>query len=491
MKVQNNHLLLIQTPYFEDYGPMRKAAGTYFPLGLGYISSYVKKHGYDVSFFDPNVQDISVEDIVAFINREKPALVGISFMTPQFYAAKKMADAIKEKTPEVPIVVGGAHPSVMPQKTLEEILSVDYVINGEAEQTTLELLNFLTKRDCSPADISGLVWRDNSKIVINEQRPLLKDLDLLAYPDRELIDQSLYHHQSFLRYFKHTQTIYTSRGCPGRCVYCASGHKLKSGVRMRSIDNIMDEVDFLKNRYKIDYLLIKDDNFSLSRKRIKQFCITFSKRHPRLKWHCMCRVDTVNYDILAMMKDAGLNDVFLGIESGNNEILNKAGKNVTTKMIRDTVESAYKLGIRTYGAFIIGLPGDSHETIRQTIDFACSLPLTMAGFSILIPYPGTKVFEDYYPYKDGDTLNYRAFIASTGLHYVKEYTGLNGVSVEDLPSYVSKAQRSFYFRPRQIIRMLRGSSLSMLIGYAKGFAALVARFLYMMKKRLFSKDIVS
>ena len=207
MKTGSNLLFLIQAPYFEDYGPMRKAAGTYFPFGLGYISSYVKKHGYDVSFFDPNVQDVSAKDIVEFVRCENPVLIGISFMTPQFYVAKEFADVIRQEIPEVSIVLGGAHPSVMPNETLEEIPSADYVVFGEGEETTLELLDSLTKRNCSPVDIPGLAWRDNDKVVINEPREPLKDLDTLAYPDRDLIDQSLYHHQSFLSYSKRTQAI--------------------------------------------------------------------------------------------------------------------------------------------------------------------------------------------------------------------------------------------------------------------------------------------
>jgi radical SAM superfamily enzyme YgiQ (UPF0313 family) len=479
MNARRNHLLLIQTPYYEDYGPMRKAAGTYFPLGLGYISSFVKQYGYDVSFMDMNVQDTSHKDIAKFVCQEKPTLVGISFMTPQFYAAKNIADVVKEAAPEVSVVLGGAHPSVMPRRSLEEIPSADFVVFGEGEITTLGLLEFLSKRRGALAGISGLAWRKNDAIMLNSPRPLLNDLDALPFPDRDLIDQSLYRHQSFLSYYKHVQTIYTSRGCPGRCVYCASGYKLRCRVRVRSVDRIMDEISLLRDRYNMDYLLIKDDSFTLNKRRIKEFCAALMKRHAGLRWHCMCRVDTVNYDVLSIMKDAGLNDVFFGIESGNDQILKNAGKGVTTADNRKAVEAADSLGIRTYGAFILGLPGDTAETIQQTIEFACSLPLTMAGFSILIPYPGTKVFEDYYPFDESNSLDYHAFIASTGVHYVREYTGLNGIEVEQLPAYITKAQKSFYMRPSQILRMLKESSPDMLLGYARGFAALFTKALYL------------
>lgn len=459
---------------------MRKAAGTYFPLGLGYISAFVKQYGYRVSFWDLNVQDIIFEDIVNYLYNEKFDFVGISFMTPQFYAAKEIADIIKETIPEIPIILGGAHPSVMPKETLDEIPNADFVVFGEGEQTMLELLDCITKGQGSFTKIKGLAWRHQDRIVCNEPRSPYKNLDSLPYPDRGLIDQSLYRHQSFLSYYKRVQTIYTSRGCPGRCVYCASGFKLRTKVRMRSVDNIMDEISFLKERYDIDYLLIKDDNFTLNKKRIREFCTAIKKGYPNLLWHCMCRVDTVNYEILAMMQDAGLNDVFFGIESGNDQILKKAGKGVTTREVRKAVEATDKLGIKSYGAFILGLPGDSPETIRQTIDFACSLPLTLAGFSILIPYPGTKVFEDFYSV-DKKALNYHHFIASTGVHYVDKYTGLRGMSVEELPGYITRAQRSFYMRPGQIFKMLKGCTPSMLMGYASGFIALIARALYLKK----------
>ena len=184
----------------------------------------------------------------------------------------------------------------------------------------------------------------------------------------------------------------------------------------------------------------------------------------------MGRVNTVDYDLLARMKQAGLHDIFFGIESGNDELLRKARKGITTKLARRAVSACNDLNIRTYGAFILGLPGDTRETIRQTIDFACSLPLTLAGFSILIPYPGTQVFEDYYDIKENGRIDYNSFIASTGIHYTSDYTGLVGLKPADLPEMVSKAQRRFYLRP--IFRYcvcLKIPIRRMILGYIRGF----------------------
>jgi len=473
-------LVLIQTPYFEQYGAMRKAAGTYFPLGIGYISAYVKQFGYRVKFFDPNVQKIELTDIVEFIQTHKPILVGMSFMTPQFFTAKDIVDKIKNRLPGIPVVLGGAHPSVMPKKTLEEIPNADYIVYNEGEQTMLELIEFINQKGDTPRNIDGLVWKDGDSIVVNKPRASIDNLDKLPFPDRELIDQSMYHAQSFLSYSRKAITIYTSRGCPGKCVFCASGHTLRNRIRQRSIENVMDEIDFLRRRYDIDYLMIKDDTFTINNRLIRNFCQEIKRRHPKLRWHCMVRADTVDEEILAVMKNAGLNDVFIGIESGNNEILKKSRKGTNTKQVRSIVEACERLGIKTYGAFILGLPGDTRETIHETIDFACSLPLTMAGFSILIPYPGTKVYEDYFIH--GTQINYRQFIASTGLNYVEGYTGLKNVKLDELPRLVSLAQRQFYFRPSQIMRLLRNANSSLLYGYAKGFLALISKELLLAQR---------
>lgn len=474
-------LVLIQTPYFNDYGPIRKAAGTYFPLGLGYISSYVRAHGHKVLFLDPNIQPLTQKDIVTFVQSATPLLVGISFMTPQFYAAKTLAASLKLGCPDIPVVLGGAHPSVLPKRTLEEIPEADFVVYGEGEQTILELLDAVATGKPKYEQIAGLVWRKDS-VIVNEPRTPIADLDSLPFPDRSLIDQNLYRHQSFLSYFKRPRTIHTSRGCPGRCVYCASGHKLRSRIRMRSIDNVISELRDIQEKIGMDYLLIKDDMFTLSERRTREFCNAVKREFPGLRWHCMVRVDKVSEALLNEMKEAGLNDVFFGIESGNDSILNKAGKNITTSQIRQAVEATDRLKIKSYGAFILGLPGDNRETIQQTIDFACSLPLTMAGFSILIPYPGTKCFEEYFPQQEGMVIDYTSFIASSGVHFVKEYTGLNGMVVQELPEWITKAQRRFYLRPKQILRMLRGTTFRQIRGYARGAEALLERAIFLRTK---------
>jgi anaerobic magnesium-protoporphyrin IX monomethyl ester cyclase len=467
-------VLLIQTPYFESYGAMRKAAGTYFPLGLGYIASFMQNKGHEVILVDPNVQSMVLGNLDELFRKRRPGLVGISFMTPQYNSALRIAAMVKRVSSDIKVVVGGAHPSALPEETLAKMPAVDYLVFGEGEETIFELVEFLSGRGGgNPAEIKGLAWRKGDRVVLNSPRELMDKLDSLPFPARELVDQRLYRQQSFLSSFERAANIITSRGCPGRCVFCASGHKLRTKVRIREFSYVFDEIRLLRQRYGINYLMIKDDTFTLSRARIKDFCESYKRQNPDLKFHCMGRVDTVDYNILSIMKDAGLNDIFFGLESGNDNILKSIGKGFNTSQAAEAIKDCERLGIRTYGAFILGLPGDNPDTIRQTVEFARSLPLTMAGFSVLIPYPGTMVYETHYKPDPRKPVNYDNFVGSSGLCYVPEYTGVTGLDVSELPGLVSYAQKRFYLRPRQILRMLKYANSTLLSGYARGALALV------------------
>jgi radical SAM superfamily enzyme YgiQ (UPF0313 family) len=478
----SNTLVLIQTPYIEGYGPMRRAAGTYFPLGLGYLAAMVKRAGFQVRFLDPNVQEIDETMLIDWAIMESPLLIGISFMTPQFKIAKRLCTLLRAAASDSKIVLGGAHPSVLPRETLLAIPAADFLSVGEGEETLPELLLDL-QAGKNGETVLGLWRRDSGRIVENLPRLPIEDLDALPFPDRSIIDQSLYRPQSFHAQSGAVGTIDTSRGCPGRCTFCCSGSSLRRSLRERSIDNVMGEVDFLVEKYAIKYLLIRDDTFTMRRERVLEFCRNIAQRHPDIKWNCMGRVNTVDRDLLATMKSAGLHDIFFGIESGNEEILRRCRKGITKNQVRRAVKAADELGIVSYGAFILGLPGETRETALQTIEFACELPLTMAGFSIMTPYPGTESFQHYYQPPDDMEEEYTEFIASTGMHYVTGYTGLGyGLAPADLPALVSLAQKRFYLRPRQIGRMLRHATIPQLMGYARGFCGLVAKELFLRKK---------
>lgn len=478
----SRELILIQTPYIEDYGPMRKAAGTYFPLGLGYIAASVRAAGFKASLLDPNVQELPPEAIAETVRRRSPLLVGVSFMTPQFDRAHAICRAIAERSPDTPIILGGAHPSVLPEQTLRHIPEASYLAVGEAEGLVVELLKVLAAGQRN-VRLPGLARSEGGNVIYDGTVSTIQDLDALPYPDRSLVNQSLYRPQSFLSHYQRVGTIYTSRGCPGRCVFCASGHRLRAPIRERSLDSVMDEIAQIRQDHGIEYLLIKDDTFTMRRSRVEEFCRRIGREQPGLKWHCMGRVNTIDESLLRMMKQAGLHDIFLGIESGDDSILRRARKGITTTAAQKAVEACCRAGVRSYGAFIIGLPGETPETAEATIRFACSLPLTMAGFSVLIPYPGTQVYEEHYAEGPNGQAEFSEFIASTGTHYAKGYSGLGeGLDVCELPALVAEGQKRFYMRPRQVLRMLHHAGPSMVRGYWRGFRALVEKSRYLRQR---------
>jgi len=243
----------------------------------------------------------------------------------------------------------------------------------------------------------------------------------------------------------------------------------------------MQEIDVMRRQNDFDYLLIKDDTFTIRRSRVIEFCKAIKTRHPDLRWHCLANVNTVDKSLLAEMREAGLHDMLYGIESGNPQILINTMKGTTIKRAREAIEACDELGIRTYGSFIFGLPGETYQTIEETIEFACSLPLTLAGFCILIPYPGTKVYDDYLQHVKKEDINYKDFLSTTGIHTVKGYDGAVDIDLSKLPEYIALAQRRFYVRPQQILRMVRGATPSIIKGYCKGLMALIHKEIYLLK----------
>jgi radical SAM superfamily enzyme YgiQ (UPF0313 family) len=320
--------------------------------------------------------------------------------------------------------------------------------------------------------IAGLVWRRGEEVVRNPERAPIEDLDGLPFPDRSLVDQRHYRLQNFMSHYGRFANIYTARGCPGKCSFCCSGHRLRGRIRSRSIENVMAEIELLREQYGVRYVVIKDDTFTLNRRRTEEFCRAMG-RYPDLKWQCMGRVNALDEPLLRTMKESGLTNIVLGIESGNEEVLRGTGKGTTVGQARAAVEACHRVGIASVGAFIIGLPGETRQTAEETIRFACQVPLTMAVFTILIPYPGTAVYESHMALDPDTPPDYDQFVCTHGLKYVKEYTGLKGLGNDELPALVAEAQRRFYLRPRQIGRMLRFSTPAMLKGYLRGATALL------------------
>lgn len=361
------------------------------PLGIAYIAGLLRQNNYDVKIIDMNAEDITYLEVLANLTVHKPDLVGITCTTPTINEVNALTKELKAVFPDIPIVVGGPHPTSLPQEVMGNP-QIDFAVVGEGEVTMLQLCGHFKTGVLPLEAIDGLVWRHkNGKLVINKPRKLIEDINKLPFPAIDLLPLSKY--RSSYSKNERFANILTSRGCSGACIYC-NKRIFGNNVRMRSVESIYSEIKYLHDKYGYKEFHIVDDLFTQDRQRVIDFCNIVKKQGLKIDWKLGngVRVGTVDFALLSLMKQAGLYSISFGIESGNQAVLNRMRKGQTPDMCRKAVEAARKLNLFVVGFFMLGNIGETEATMRETIDFAKSLPLDVAQFSILVPFPGTEVF---------------------------------------------------------------------------------------------------
>ncbi len=401
------------------------------PLGLAYVGAVLKKNGHEVKLIDLNVEKINYN---AF-PYHKFDLVGLSIDTTRYPVSVKIAKIAKKCG--VKVVAGGFHPTFMDKEALNSG-AFDYVVRGEGEFIMLDLVKHLEKG--LPVDeVEGISYFRDREFVRNPDAVLVSELDSIPFPAREIIPLDSYT-TSLKR--KVAGTMITSRGCPFDCEFCSCSRFCGLKWRTRSVENIMEEVDLLYNKYGYRSISFLDDNFTLNPKRVVEICEQILRKSLKFSWFAMTRVDTVvrNEKVVELMKRAGLRQVFVGFESGNQEILDKYGKRAEVDVAFKAAEILKRYGIEVWGSFIIGALNETKEMIKQTIKFARKLNPHICQFSILIPYPGSRLFDKV---KDRIlTKDWEAFWG--GLPVMN----LNKITPQELKSWIIKAYASFYLRPK-------------------------------------------
>jgi len=358
------------------------------PLGLGYLASVLRQNGYNVDIYDMGPQKLTVNDIISKIKKEKCSAVGIASIVGNYGNGIRLAKILKDSFPEIKIITGGPHASFIP----EEILSkewVDIVCRFESEETIVEIMDTLSRGD-DFQDIKGIAYKDeNGYIHINKPRPFIEDLDSIPFPAWDLFQ---------LECYSEPGVVLTGRGCPYSCIFCAASRLSGSRYRIRSSKNVVDEIEYLYEKYNINRIFIADDTFTAIKKHCIRICEEIIERNLDITWEAEVRANTVNNEIAREMSKAGCLHVQIGAESGDNKILKLIEKNITTEMIERAVKIMLSHGISVVCSFIIGHPFDTHETVQKTIDFACKLHrldpnLVKCKFAFLTPLPGTPIFE--------------------------------------------------------------------------------------------------
>ncbi|MBN1914040.1 MAG: cobalamin-dependent protein [Candidatus Omnitrophica bacterium] len=388
------------------------------PLGLSYIAANLIKHGYQVRAIDSVVEGavrsvkvargyvqygLSLEDIVEILKDVKPDIVGLSCMFGiQLKNSVDLARMIKLEIPGIPIAMGGAHASAIPDKILKDNKEIDYVVIGEGEETFVNLLSFLNgKRNIRIDDIGGIGYRDRSDLVIiKDKTEYINELDSLPFPARTLFPMEKYFrldkpHGTITKH-KRSTPIITSRGCPAKCTFCSIHSVWGRTIRKRSPESVVDEIIHLKEKYKVGEFQIEDDNFTSDPERAERICDLIIERDLKVYFTTPNGVAiwALNKKLLQKMKRAGFYRLTLAIESGSEHTLKELIKKpLDLKQIRYIVNEAYGLGFIIDTFFVIGFPGEDPEEMKKTFSLARGLNVHSVKYFIATPYAGTDLYE--------------------------------------------------------------------------------------------------
>jgi len=424
------------------------------PTGLAYIAGSLEAHGVDVRCVDMFADGLTAQDVVDRAVRFRPDLVGMTVLTPSAPVCEELTGRIKQALPETKIVWGGVHADVFAEEICRD-LQVDFAVHYDGEITACELVDALADNETDFSAIDGLSWvTTDGEVVTNKARTLNRDLDSLPYPAWHLFPYHRYGLLPFADIAKPILTMAASRGCPYRCDYCSLIHTGGKTYRRRDPIKVVDEYEYLVDRYGVKQIGFIDPIFPLVKKDLRPFCEEIVRRglDKKCVWLSETRADRLDAETCELMYQGGCRRVLMGIESGVDMLLGNVNKTLTTDKVREGVENARSAGIQTVGLFMIGLPGETPELTKETIEFAVDLDLDFAKFAITVPFPGSKLFEDRWQkslHRD-DWENYTTFNPDPDrlIYHPHNYDPAELIKMQ------SYALRRFYMRPKQIRKQL-------------------------------------
>jgi len=417
--------------------------GLFPPLSLAYVAGILQHAGHKVKLIDANALRLSKLEVLKKIRNFNPDLLAFTVTTYLFYPVLKWISYLKENT-GLKVLIGGVHMGIYPRETLSH-KEIDYGVIGEAENTLPELIKALeTKKPLK--NMRGICYKDGNKVIITKPRALIKNLDNIPFPLRDQLPNEKY--CSFVSEKKNFATMITARGCPFKCIYCEQGN---TPYRMRSAENVADEMEECYNNYKIKEIDFFDPEFTISKKHVIDICKEIRNRGISIAWSCRSRVDTVDNEMLMEMSKAGCYRIYYGIESGVPSILKTLKKGTNLEIIRKNIALTKKNNIMTFGYFMIGSPGETKKTIKRTVKFAKELNLDYAQFSKVSTLPGTELYEMLKPQLGYDY--WQKLILDEKNRIILPRYGCS-LSEEEIEEEVKKAYIGFYFRLSYLIKKI-------------------------------------
>jgi radical SAM superfamily enzyme YgiQ (UPF0313 family) len=358
------------------------------PLGLAYIASVLLRAGYSVSVIDFNISGYKPRLLEVALNKDKPRILGISAHTETYPNGLEIARMAKQILPEITVITGGTHPTVMYKEVAAE-KDVDVVVRGEGEYTMLELVDYFIKGRGTLSNIAGIAYRENGEVKTTPERAFIENPDELPFPARYLFPMPLYETPG--------QVLMSRGGCPFNCHFCAVNNIWKGRRRFRSPEKVVEEIAQIFENFQTDEISFADDAFTLNRELVVKLCELSKdlKKSFLWRWKCATRVDLVDKELLEILYQAGCYSITFGIEAGSQRILDSIGKGITLNQVRQAVSLAISAGIGVSCAFMFPHPDDTEETIHEQKSFMAELAKMGATINLAAttPFPGTYYYD--------------------------------------------------------------------------------------------------
>ncbi|MBU0754268.1 MAG: B12-binding domain-containing radical SAM protein [Planctomycetes bacterium] len=420
------------------------------PLGVMYLTSVLRRRGdHEFKLLDMRLRPTKIEQAVEAALAFNPDIVGFSTLTLEYTIVKNIARELKARNPEIVTVLGGPHASTDPDDILKNP-DIDYIVLGEGEETFPELVDAVMKNQ-DPHEIKGIGFRENGTPVKTTPREAIDNLDGIPFPAWDLLELEAYFKVptfNVIEAHPHNMGIFTSRGCPYRCTYCHNVFGKKP--RLRSPENVVQEITLLHDRYGIKEFQIIDDVFNVNYERAETIMdmIIDSGMKIYIAFPNGIRGDLVDENLVKKFRKAGVYKVNYAVETASKRIQQMVKKRINLDKVSKAMALTNKAGILSHGYFMIGFPTETREEIKKTIDFACASKINTAGFFAVQPFPGTEIWDQI---KDmGVDIDFNPDVVN---YYQANYQ-ICDIPPDEISDLVDKAYRRFYMNPLRTLNTL-------------------------------------
>ena len=353
------------------------------PLGLAYMAAVLEQNNIEVTIIDSPVLNFNHQNLKSELEAFQPTIVGVGSMTPTIESALKCAQIAKEAAPNTKVIMGGPHATFADTEILSNEKSIDLIVRGEGEETIVEIA-----KQAPLGDIKGISFRKNGEIIQTATRPFIQDLDALPRPAYKYLPMEKYNITG-----RNLLPIISSRGCPYACPFCVASQMFGQQFRARSPKNVLDEMEWLRDEYGAEGIAFQDDTLTFSKQRAIEICDGIIERKIGLHWGCGTRADVVTKEVLVKMAKAHCDETMFGVESGCQRMRDVLKKRLTTDQCENAIKWTKDVGIFVTVSVILGYPGETKETLQETLDFVRRVEPDDVWLCHATPYPGTCLRE--------------------------------------------------------------------------------------------------